>query len=172
MALVSRCSHISEGLSSACTAPTGVHSPYQRRTAPCTRVFTRVLLSQSCFTQRHLAVTSDSSLRYTVGSLHVQWCLWPTDPVIQKHQLRSVSAGLSDITPPRELHSVTSDLCKGRRQGTDSSLEMICLQFTMWGTQTTNKSTFINTFSHWFSAIRKVLVNRSTSVWIMFLWHF
>lgn len=54
-----------------------------------------------------------------VGSLDVRWCLWPTDPVIQKHQLDSVSVGLSDITLPSELLPVASDHCKGRRWGTD-----------------------------------------------------
>lgn len=88
--------------------------------APC--VFACVLLSQSC---SHSCIwqwwTIPRELWETqtvAGSLDVQWCLWPTDPVIQKHQLLSVSVELSDITLPSELHPVTSDHCKGRRQGT------------------------------------------------------
>lgn len=74
-----------------------------------------------------------------VGSVDVQWWLWPTDPVIHKHQLHSVSFGLSVVTLLSELQPVTSDHCKAKRRGTNFIWEIDPLSCTEEGVPTTNE---------------------------------
>lgn len=73
-----------------------------------------------------------------VGSLDVQWWLWPTDPVIHKHQLHSVSVGLSVITL---LNSVQSHQITARAgdEGQTSFEKLTLFTRTGKGVPTTNQ---------------------------------
>lgn len=59
--------------------------------------------------------------------------------MIHKHQLHSVSVGLSDITLPSELHPVASDHRQGRRRGTDFIPQTDLLHCTGKGVPSTNQ---------------------------------